>query len=132
MTDFDFKDGKGLVPAHRHSHGGGWVANTADVAASAYVGPDAQVYGSAEVLGNVLISAGSVKRGSYNEPPTSIVRSDGYTFVVQSDDSIVAGCRDFTKEQAYKHWGDTKHHKHAESIAIVDALYAIKKAREVQ
>ena len=25
----DFKDGKGPVPAHQHSNGGGWVADTA-------------------------------------------------------------------------------------------------------
>jgi hypothetical protein len=45
MTTFDF--GYGPVPAHQHSHGGGWVADTAKVAGTAYVGPDAQVYGDA-------------------------------------------------------------------------------------
>lgn len=33
---YDF--GAGLVPAHRHPNGRGWVANTAKVDASAYVG----------------------------------------------------------------------------------------------
>ena len=40
---FDF--GNGLVDAHKHLNGGGWVADTAQVAETAYVGPNAQVYG---------------------------------------------------------------------------------------
>ena len=32
---YDFDDGNGPVPAHRHSNGGGWVAETAKVDASA-------------------------------------------------------------------------------------------------
>ena len=44
---FDF--GAGPVPAHRHEHGGGWVADTARVDAGAYVGPSAQVSGEAQV-----------------------------------------------------------------------------------
>lgn len=35
---FDF--GGGPVPAHRHIHGGGWVAETARVGDSVFVGPD--------------------------------------------------------------------------------------------
>ena len=46
---FDFQDGNGPVPAHKHSNGGGWVADTATVAETAYVGPDARVYGNARV-----------------------------------------------------------------------------------
>lgn len=46
----DFLDGNGPVPAHPHSNGGGWVANTACVAATVYVGPQARVFGEATVL----------------------------------------------------------------------------------
>ena len=52
----DFNDGNGPVPAHRHSNGGGWVAETAKVDASAHVGPDAKVYGYAHVYGNACVS----------------------------------------------------------------------------
>jgi hypothetical protein len=45
MTDFDF--GEGPVPAHQHPNGLGWVADTATVEVSAFVGSDAQVYGNA-------------------------------------------------------------------------------------
>jgi len=47
MPKFDF--GNGMVDAHRYPNGGGWVANTAQVAETAYVGPDAEVFGNARV-----------------------------------------------------------------------------------
>jgi hypothetical protein len=40
---------------HWHSNGGGWVDNRANVAASAYVGPRAAVYGNSTVSGNARI-----------------------------------------------------------------------------
>lgn len=46
-TTFDFGDGP--VPAQRHPNGGGWVADTANVAETAYVGPNACVYEKAIV-----------------------------------------------------------------------------------
>ncbi len=56
-TYFDFEDGNGPVPAHQHSNGGGWVADTAKVYETSYVGPDAQVYGDATVSGNARVSS---------------------------------------------------------------------------
>ena len=50
-----FNFGNGPVPAHQHSLGNGWVANTAQVDADVYVGSDACVYGNAQVSGNVQI-----------------------------------------------------------------------------
>ncbi len=46
---FDF--GKGPVPAHQHKNGGGWVADTAHIDETVFVGPDAQVYEFARVRG---------------------------------------------------------------------------------
>jgi len=46
---YDFDDGKGPVPAHQHPKGGGWVAKTAVVDPTVYVGPNAMVYGRAQV-----------------------------------------------------------------------------------
>jgi hypothetical protein len=40
---------------HWHSNGGGWVDNRANVAATAYVGPRAAVYGNSTVSGNARI-----------------------------------------------------------------------------
>ncbi len=44
---FDF--GNGPVPAHKHKNGGGWVADTAHVDETVFVGPNAKVYGFAKV-----------------------------------------------------------------------------------
>ena len=145
----DFLDGNGPVPAHRHTNGGGWVANTTNVHNSAYIGPDARVYGNAWVSGNVWVSGDAsvhgdawvsgdvrvfgdaqVNRGMYAYTPISITRSDGYTFTLQSDGSIVAGCRDFTPDEAKAHWGNPEHYKHRESMAIVTALNAIAAERQ--
>ena len=54
MTTFDF--GYGPVPAHQHPRGGGWVADTARVEDSAYIGPSAQVYGDAWVYGSAQVT----------------------------------------------------------------------------
>jgi carbonic anhydrase/acetyltransferase-like protein (isoleucine patch superfamily)/predicted RNA-binding Zn-ribbon protein involved in translation (DUF1610 family) len=55
VQTFDFQDGKGPVPAHQHSDGGGWVANTAEVEDTVYVGPAATVFGSAKVRNNCYL-----------------------------------------------------------------------------
>jgi hypothetical protein len=46
----DFEDGNGPVLAHRHPNGGGWVAETASAAKTAFVGPDASVFVFARLL----------------------------------------------------------------------------------
>jgi carbonic anhydrase/acetyltransferase-like protein (isoleucine patch superfamily) len=40
---------------HKHSNGGGWVANTARVADTVFVGPHALVYGQAEITDTVCV-----------------------------------------------------------------------------
>jgi len=52
MTTFDF--GAGPVPAHQHPNGGGWVADTASVSETAYIGPAARVSGNAVVSGELI------------------------------------------------------------------------------
>ena len=51
-TTFDF--GNGPVPAHQHTNPdgsiGGWVANSATVSDTAYIGEDAEVFGNAWVF----------------------------------------------------------------------------------
>ena len=48
---YDFGDGAGPVPAHRHPRGGGWVADTASVSMQATVTEGASVFGKARVTG---------------------------------------------------------------------------------
>ena len=52
---FDFSDGNGFVPAHKHPFGGGWVANTAEVDDSVYIAPLARIFGHAKIYNNVKI-----------------------------------------------------------------------------
>lgn len=54
IEEYDF--GNGPVPAHRHLRGGGWVANTATVDDTCYVGPYARVFENAFVSGNAFIN----------------------------------------------------------------------------
>lgn len=52
----DFNDGRGRVFAHRHINGEGWVADTAKVADSVFVGKRASVYHRANIAGNITIN----------------------------------------------------------------------------
>ena len=54
MTTFDF--GTGPVPAHKHSNGGGWVADTATVSESVFVGREAMVFDNAVVSGRAVVT----------------------------------------------------------------------------
>ena len=57
MTMFDF--GSGPVPAHRHRNPdgteGGWVADTAIVEPTCFVGSDVKVSGNAMISGNAKV-----------------------------------------------------------------------------
>lgn len=72
---FDFKDGNGPVPAYRFNGGdpqharqhrnpngrfGGWVANTARVSPSAYIGPSVEVFGAAQVSDEARITGQTI------------------------------------------------------------------------
>lgn len=92
-TTFDFQDGNGPVPAHRHPNGGGWVADTANVEETAYVGPNAQVYGSAHVEGGVSLLCDTRISGvscvAYN--PLHVPKfapSKVYALISNSDDTL--------------------------------------------
>ena len=110
----DFGDGAGAVPGHRHGNGGGWVADTAQVDATAYVGPMAQVYGEARVFGEAQVSGEAQVYG--------VMRSDGYCFIAvpcaDGRNRVIAGCRYFTRAEALAHWGPAHNH-HAETTDIL-------------
>ena len=87
MTTFDFGDGKGPVPAHQHSNGGGWVADTAIVAATAYVGSSARVYGNAWVSGDARVYGAAMVYGKAQVYGNAWVSGDARV----SDDAQVYG-----------------------------------------
>src|SRR3990172_914487 len=59
LTSYDFRDGKGLVPAHRHVNPegdeGGIVADSAIVSSSVRIGRGSVVFGTARITGNAKI-----------------------------------------------------------------------------
>jgi carbonic anhydrase/acetyltransferase-like protein (isoleucine patch superfamily) len=107
----DFEQGDGPEPAHRHQNGGGWVANTATVASSAYVGPDAAVFqqatvkdaasidGTAWVLGQAVVTDNARIRGDAEVSGEARVEGDalisGSSYVtdraVVRDHAVVSG-----------------------------------------
>ncbi len=69
---FDFGNGAGLIPAHRHHNGGGWVADTASVDDTAYIGNRARVFGYAHIKDYAVIT-GNAEISGY-----AIVKDSGY------------------------------------------------------
>jgi carbonic anhydrase/acetyltransferase-like protein (isoleucine patch superfamily) len=59
----DFKDGNGRVFAHRHDNGRGWVADTASVADTVYVGSRCQVFNFAKLTDSVRLEGGAQAYG---------------------------------------------------------------------
>lgn len=51
----NFFDGNGLVPAHRHPNGGGWVADTAIVCNDVYIGANTEVTGTTKILNKIAV-----------------------------------------------------------------------------
>lgn len=90
-TTYDF--GNGHEPAHQHSNGGGWVADTATVADTAFVGKDAQVFGNAQVRDFTMVTDkarvgdGAVVEGTAQVEGNAVI-SDG---AIVSDNARVEG-----------------------------------------
>lgn len=65
--------------------------------------------GDARVYGDAWVNARMNVRVSLNKTPVSINTSDNYTcFLDTATNKIQAGCRDFTREEAVKHWTETR------------------------
>jgi hypothetical protein len=65
-------------------------------------------------------------RVSLNKTPVSINTSDNYTcFLDPATNKIQAGCRDFTREEAVKHWTETRGGTELgeERLRMIQALY---------
>lgn len=63
-----------------HSNGGGWVANTANVSASAYVGPHAKVLGNATVSDNARIEDYAIVKGAAKVYGNAIIKENAMVF----------------------------------------------------
>lgn len=84
---FDFGDGNGPVPAHIHPNGGGWVADTAKVPDTAYVGPEAQVYGRAILTDDAHVAG---KSKAFTDERGRLIRSFYKDATQVTDSEVVA------------------------------------------
>jgi carbonic anhydrase/acetyltransferase-like protein (isoleucine patch superfamily) len=69
---FDFPAKPG-VPGAAHLNGGGFVAESADVASSVFIGPNAMVLDSARVAGNARIEGHAVVSGKANVSGNAVI-----------------------------------------------------------
>jgi NDP-sugar pyrophosphorylase family protein len=79
-TEYDFDDGNGKVPAHKHYHGNGWVADTAEVDDSVYVGENATVCGNAKVCGKSKVYGDAVVYGDAKVYGSAVVCGDAKVY----------------------------------------------------
>jgi len=68
---------------HRHTEGGGWVQNTADIGDEVFVGPKAVVYGTSKITGRVVITDSAIVGGD-----SSITAHEGGSVLVNGDSAI--------------------------------------------
>ena len=76
----DFKDGTGRILAHRHDNGRGWVADTAKVEDTVYVGPRCEVFNRAIVKGGVRMEGQSRISGGAVVSGGVIMRKDAHVY----------------------------------------------------
>lgn len=76
----DFKDGCGRVPARRHVNGKGWVAKTAVVEDSVYIGPKCAVYNSAHVSGRVRLEGNAKISGSAVVSGDVVIKQNAHVY----------------------------------------------------
>ena len=65
---------------HRHSNGGGWVEDTAQVSGDAQVYGDAWVYGNALVSGNAQVSGNALVSGNAQVSGDAQVYGDAWVY----------------------------------------------------
>ncbi|NDC55288.1 MAG: hypothetical protein EBZ69_00375 [Alphaproteobacteria bacterium] len=95
----DFKDGQGRVFAHKHDNGKGWVADTAKVDDSVYVGPRCSVFNFARVSDRVRLEGRSKIGGHSCVSGNVVLKKDAHVYgraivrdtVQLTDHAVVTG-----------------------------------------
>jgi hypothetical protein len=119
--------GNAIVAGNARICGQSQVYGSAIVSGNAILQGECQVYGKAQVFGGMLLHGTAKIRIT----PTSIVRSDGYTFIyvpcADGEMRVLAGCRYFTMEQALAHWKKARKGTRLgnETLKILAALESI-------
>ena len=76
----DFDDGNGLVLAHKHTNGGGWVADTASVSYTVHISPNAEVYEYATVVEWVVVTGDAKVFGKASVSGYALVSENANVF----------------------------------------------------
>ena len=100
-------------PAHQHSNGGGWVADTATASSEAYIGPRAEVIGGTIWGGTIrggTIRGGTIEGGTVTRDVTFVCGAIPYRVTI-TDDFVGVGCQWHSPE----HWRE-----HGAEIMIED------------
>ena len=82
-----------LEEQHQHSNGGGWVANTTTVEASAYIGVGAWVSGNAQVFGNARVSGNARVYGDAWEESPLYIQGTKHSITNCAYGQIAIGCQ---------------------------------------
>ncbi len=94
-------------PAHQHSNGGGWVADTAFAHKDAYIGPRAEVIGGTIWGGTIeggtiwggTIEGGTIRGGNVTRDVTFVCGAIPHSVTI-TDDFVGVGCQWHSPE----HW----------------------------
>ena len=115
-------------PAHQHSNGGGWVADTATASSEAYIGPRAEVIGGTIEGGTIqggtirggtieggtiwggTIRGGTIRGGNVTRDVTFVCGAIPHSVTI-TDDFVGVGCQWHSPE----HWRE-----HGAEIMIED------------
>ena len=110
-------------PAHQHSNGGGWVADTATASSEAYIGPRAEVIGGTIWGGTIeggtirggtieggTIWGGTIEGGNVTRDVTFVCGAIPHSVTI-TDDFVGVGCQWHSPE----HWRE-----HGAEIMIED------------
>ena len=84
-------------PAHQHSNGGGWVADTATASSEAYIGPRAEVIGG--TIRGGTIRGGTIRGGNVTRDVTFVCGAIPHSVTI-TDDFVGVGCQWHSPE----HW----------------------------
>lgn len=130
---FDFEDGLGPVPTHRYQNPdgstGGWVADSAFVAKTVFLGPNAKIFGKARVYGNVWVDGNAEVFGKVTVKQTpNFFYIEGYKGTMTETHILVSG-HTFLLEEWKAMTQDTAEKLNISGLfSLRDAIYAIAKA----
>ncbi|MBN1416994.1 MAG: DUF1533 domain-containing protein [Bacteroidales bacterium] len=124
---------KDQYPGAPHSNGGGWVASTATVEASVYVGPNAQVLGQAQVTGSARIEDYAIVQDNAQVSGAAVIRSNAIVgknarvrnnAIVEKTARVYSGCNIYGNAiitgSAIAYNSSVREHAIVKELAIID------------